>query len=74
MSRSSLRTAPRQHRVHRGRIGRAEDIGTAVAFLTGAGASYITGQSLVVDGGISDHMLTLIPGRPGKAPVGAPGH
>ena len=56
-----------------GRIGRAEDIGAAVAYLASAGASYITGQSLVVDGGISDHMLTLIPGRPGKAPVGQAG-
>lgn len=56
-----------------GRIGRADDIGAAVAFLASAGASYITGQNLVVDGGISDHMLGLIPGRPGKPAVGAPG-
>ena len=56
-----------------GRIGQAEDIGPAVAFLASAGASYITGQSLVVDGGISDHMLAMIPGRPGKAAVGQPG-
>jgi glucose 1-dehydrogenase len=55
-----------------GRIGTPEDIGAAVAFLAGPGASYVTGQSLVVDGGISDHMLSLIPGRPGKAPVGTP--
>jgi glucose 1-dehydrogenase len=55
-----------------GRIGTAEDIGAAVAFLAGPGATYVTGQSLVVDGGISDHMLSLIPGRPGKAPVGTP--
>jgi len=52
-----------------GRIGRAEDVGAAVAFLASAGASYITGQNLLVDGGISDHMLGLIPGRPGKPPV-----
>lgn len=57
-----------------GRIGRADDIGAAVAFLASAGASYITGQNLVVDGGISDHMLTMIPGRPGKPPVGQPGN
>ena len=55
------------------RIGRADDIGHAVAYLTSAGASYVTGQNLVVDGGISDHMLTLIPGRPGKPPVGQGG-
>jgi 3-oxoacyl-[acyl-carrier protein] reductase len=52
-----------------GRIGRADDIGAAVAFLASTGANYITGQNLVVDGGISDHMLGLIPGRPGKPPV-----
>jgi glucose 1-dehydrogenase len=55
-----------------GRIGTAEDIGAAVAFLASSGASYVTGQSLVVDGGISDHMLSLIPGRPGNAPILAP--
>lgn len=56
-----------------GRIGRAEDVGAAVAFLASPGASYITGQNLVVDGGISGHMLAMIPGRPGKPPVGQPG-
>jgi len=49
-----------------GRIGTAADIGAAVAFLASEASSYVTGQSLVVDGGISDHMLSLIPGRPGK--------
>lgn len=49
-----------------GRIGRAEDVGAAVAYLVSATASYVTGQNLIVDGGISDHMLTMIPGRPGK--------
>lgn len=63
----------REALVPMGRIGRADDIGAAVAFLASAGASYITGQNLVVDGGISDHMLTMIPGRPGKPPVGQPG-
>jgi 3-oxoacyl-[acyl-carrier protein] reductase len=52
-----------------GRIGRAEDVGAAVAYLASAAASYVTGQNLVVDGGISDHMLTLIPGRPGTPPI-----
>ena len=34
------------------RFGAPEDIAAAVAFLAGAGASYITGQVLVVDGGL----------------------
>jgi len=34
-----------------GRLGRPEDIAHAVAFLAGEGASFITGQSLTVDGG-----------------------
>jgi glucose 1-dehydrogenase len=59
----------RQALVPLGRIGRAEDVGAAVAYLASAAASYVTGQNLVVDGGISDHMLSLIPGRPGAPPV-----
>ena len=35
-----------------GRIGRAEEVAEVVGFLASARASYITGQCLVVDGGI----------------------
>lgn len=35
-----------------GRIGKPEEIGTVIAFLCGAPASYLTGQSLLVDGGL----------------------
>ncbi len=39
-------------RIPLGRIGNPEaDIGTAIAFLVGPGARYITGQTLGVDGG-----------------------
>lgn len=34
-----------------GRIGEPEDIGSAVAFLAGSTASWITGETLVIDGG-----------------------
>lgn len=53
-----------------GRIGCPDDIGQAVAYLTSEAASYVNGMNLVVDGGVSDHMLCMIPGRPGKPPVG----
>lgn len=51
------------------RIGRPDDIGDAVKYLISTRASYVNGINLVVDGGVSDHMLSMIPGRPGKAPV-----
>lgn len=62
-------TARREALVPMGRIGRPEDIAHAVHYLIGQGASYVNGQNLVVDGGVADHMLTMIPGRPGKPPV-----
>ena len=36
-----------------GRIGAPEDVALAVDFLVGPGGAYITGQTLVVDGGLS---------------------
>ena len=38
-------------RVPMGRIGRADEISGAVAFLASDDASYVTGQTLIVDGG-----------------------
>lgn len=35
-----------------GRLGRGEDIASVVRFLSGPGAAYITGQVIVVDGGM----------------------
>ena len=36
-----------------GRLGEPEDIGAAVAFLASPDAAWITGQTLVIDGGLS---------------------
>ncbi|MFT7668342.1 MAG: 3-oxoacyl-[acyl-carrier protein] reductase [Planctomycetota bacterium] len=36
-----------------GRIGRSDEIASAVAFLLGPGGDYITGQTLIIDGGLS---------------------
>lgn len=41
-----------------GRIGQPVDIGPAVVFLASAGASYITGQMLYIDGGILANQMT----------------
>ena len=35
------------------RIGTADDVAAAVVFLASSAASYITGQTLVVDGGMT---------------------
>ena len=63
--------ARREALVPAGRIGTPEDVAAAVLYLASTGAGYVTGQSLVVDGGVSDHMLQIIPGRPAK-PVTPP--
>lgn len=63
--------ARREALVPLGRIGDPQDVAQSVVYL--AGAAYVTGQALVVDGGVADHMLSLIPGRPGKPDVGAGG-
>jgi 3-oxoacyl-[acyl-carrier protein] reductase len=60
----------RESLVPLGRIGTAYEVGQAVAYLASAAASYVNGANLLVDGGVSEHMLAMIPGRPGA--VSAP--
>ncbi|WP_040167098.1 SDR family NAD(P)-dependent oxidoreductase [Microbacterium gorillae] len=42
-------------RTHVGRNGTPEDFGAAAVFLAGPGSSYVTGQTIAVDGGFSVH-------------------
>lgn len=48
-----------------GRIGVPDDIGRAVAFLLSGDADYISGQTLVVDGGFSQVLVDQLPHPPG---------
>jgi NAD(P)-dependent dehydrogenase (short-subunit alcohol dehydrogenase family) len=50
--------------VPRRRIGRAGDIADAVVFLASDRADYITGEEIIVDGGLTRTIMGVIP-RPG---------
>lgn len=47
-----------------GRIGTPEDVAKAIIFLCGPGADYVTGIDMRLDGGMCDHNLGKIPGKP----------
>ena len=50
---SPERTARQLDRMPVGRLGRPEDIASVVLFLASSGASFLTGQTVAVDGGFS---------------------
>lgn len=56
-----------------GRVGEPEDIAAAIAFLSSADASWITGVTLPVDGGFTAGPLTLMPLLFPDVPSGAAG-
>lgn len=51
----------RQSMVPAGRIGLPADLASAIAFLASERASYITGQDILVDGGLGQGVLRSIP-------------
>ena len=51
-----------------GRLGRPEEVGSLIAFLASAGGAYVTGTSILVDGGIDAWGLSELP-----PPVAEPG-
>ena len=52
-SETPRRSEERRQAVPLGRYGRAEEVAAAIAFLVSDEASYITGQSLRIDGGLT---------------------
>lgn len=54
------------------RIGLPGDVANAAAFLLSPGASYMTGQNLCIDGGLTQSVLSRIPGLPPPSAVDRP--
>ena len=65
--------AEREAAIPAGRFGTAEEFGQLCAFLASAQAGYITGQNILIDGGLlSGRVLTRSPSKPERAAADAP--
>jgi glucose 1-dehydrogenase len=53
----------REAAVPLGRIGLPEDVAATVAFLVSGEAGFITGEEIIVDGGLNRNLFAQIPGR-----------
>lgn len=51
----------RESKVPLGRLGRAEDVARAVLFLASEESAYVTGQNLLVDGGVTMGIIGQLP-------------
>jgi NAD(P)-dependent dehydrogenase (short-subunit alcohol dehydrogenase family) len=62
----------RGSKVPLGRLGTAEDVAAVVLFLASPGAGYVTGQNLLVDGGVTNNIIGQLPRPETVDRVGAP--
>jgi NAD(P)-dependent dehydrogenase (short-subunit alcohol dehydrogenase family) len=62
----------RGSKVPLGRLGTAEDVAAVVLFLASPGAAYVTGQNLLVDGGVTSNIIGQLPRPEAVDRVGLP--
>jgi NAD(P)-dependent dehydrogenase (short-subunit alcohol dehydrogenase family) len=51
----------RESKVPLGRVGSADDIARVVLFLASEDAAYVTGQNVLVDGGVTHSIIAQLP-------------